>query len=88
MKKFLLLIFLICQTMPVLAFDFNLVIDDKVKTCQAYTDGYQCNGEEPVYVEGFEDSFIPLHLHESTLLGASNYAKLLGFGDVYKIMMN
>ena len=85
MKKFLLLIFLICQTMPVLAFDFNLVIDDKVKTCQAYTDGYQCNGEEPVYVEGFEDSFIPLHLHESTLLGASNYAKLLGFGDVYKI---
>ena len=53
--------------MPVLAFDFNLVIDDKVKTCQACTDGYQCNGEEPVLCRrGLRTLLFHYILHEST----------------------
>lgn len=69
MKKISLLILLLTfSTISACAyftynFEFKLIQDDKTKICQAFEDGYVCNGEEPVYYENFKETFIPLKVN-------------------------
>ncbi len=72
--------------MPVLAFDFNLVIDDKVKTLPsiALTD-INVMVKNLFYVEGLRTLFYSITFCTKVHFLVPVIMQKLGFGDVYKI---